>query len=580
MNNVDKLIYESASTLVKRTTWQGKPAVSKELKPGAQTPNAVARYQHEFNLNQSLTSPYVCPALAIDESGLQIFFEDPGGVSLREAIRSGDLSLDERLDVAVEIGRALQSIHDEGVIHRDLNPGNVVITDDPLAVHLIDFGLATLVPREYPKAEQFGQLIGTLPYLSPEQTGRVNRVVDYRTDLYSLGATLYELFAGHPPFSNVDPLELIHAHIASTPRPLNAVSDQAPRWLSEVVQKLLSKQPEDRYQSASAVCDDLLEGQNHNNVFPFRLGQTDSPSQLALPKRLYGRETQLATIQDFLRRVARGELLFLQITGAGGIGKTALSDALARHAAEANLLVARTNALAVDVHDTDAIWIEGLRQLIRQALSFGGEKGALLVERLGKIESADVRGLTGQIPELKNLIRPGEKQAGLPSKGIVELLAALHPQPLCVVVEETDGLSNECLDALLNTALETRHLLLVVTRETADEQSFSDPRIATKSRTLNLSAFDRADIRRLLSDMLSLSEARVRELASELHAKTDGLPSHVLELIDELHRLGAIHHDSISAEWEWDIDQIRSHYFSNNSLERIRQHVTELPSET
>ena len=134
VDNVDKLIYESTSTLVKRTTWHGKPAVSKALKPGAQTPNAVARYQHEFNLNQSLTSPYVCPALAIDESGLQIFFEDPGGVSLREVIRSGDLSLDERLDVAVDIGRALQSIHDEGVIHRDLNPGNVVITDDPLAV--------------------------------------------------------------------------------------------------------------------------------------------------------------------------------------------------------------------------------------------------------------------------------------------------------------------------------------------------------------------------------------------------------------------------------------------------------------
>ncbi|MDH3641947.1 MAG: ATP-binding protein [Gammaproteobacteria bacterium] len=516
----------------------------------------------------------------MDEPGLQIFFEDPGGVSLREVIHGGELSMDERLDIAIEITRALQSIHDEGVIHRDLNPGNVLVTDDPLAVHLIDFGLATLTPREYPRAEQFGQLTGTLPYLSPEQTGRVNRVVDYRTDLYSLGATLYELFAGHPPFANTDPLELIHAHIASTPRPLTAVTEQAPRWLSEVVQKLLSKQPEDRYQSAAAVCDDLIEGQNHSNVVPFRLGQTDAPSQLALPKRLYGRDAELAIIQDNLKRVARGEVLFLQITGATGIGKSTLCDALGRHANDVNMLMARTNALAFDVRDTDAMWLELLRQLIRQALSLGGEKGTGLIERIEKIESTDVHCLTEFIPELKNLIQPGRKQAGLPSKGIVELLSALQPQPLCLVVEEADNLPRECIDALLNTALQARYLLLVVTSEKGNEQSFADPRIATKSRTLDLSLFDKEDIRSLLADMLSHSEARVRELASELHGKTDGLPSHVLELIDELHHLGAIHHDSASAEWDWDTEQIRGHYFSNNSLERIRQHISELPERT
>jgi PAS domain S-box-containing protein len=584
LDNVDKTIYESTSTLVTRTTWQGQSVISKALKPGAQTPNAIARYHHEFNLNQSLTSPYVCPALAMDEPGLQIFFEDPGGISLRDAIGSVDLSFDERLDVAVEITRALQSIHDEGVIHRDLNPGNILITDDPLAVHLIDFGLATLTPREYPKAEQFGQLTGTLPYLSPEQTGRVNRVVDYRTDLYSLGATLYELFAGAPPFSNIDPLELIHAHIASTPRPLTAVTKHVPRWLSEVVQKLLSKQPEDRYQSAAAVGDDLVEGQNHTNVIPFHLGQTDAPSQLALPKRLYGRDSELATIQDHLNRIARGELLYLQVTGVPGIGKSSIGDALARHASEANVLLARTNALAFDTRDTDAIWVDLLRQLVRQALSLGGERGTSLVERIEKIDSADVHCLTEQIPELKNLLRPRlpseNDKAGLGSKGIVELLIALQPQPLCVIVEETDTLPRECLDSLLETALETRNLLLTVTRESSDEQSFANPRIATKSQILELSVFDKADIRSLLSDLLSHSEARVRELAGELHAKTDGLPAHVLELIDELHHLGAIKHDPTSTEWTWDIDKVRGHYFSNNSLERIQQHISKLPADT
>ena len=180
---IDQKVYESTSTLVRRTSWQDQPVISKTLKPGAQTPNAIARYHHEFNVNQSLTSPYICRALAMEDRYPRIIFEDPGGISLRSLLNSRDLSMDERLDIAVLITRALQSIHDEGVIHRDLNPGNILITDDPLNVLLIDFGLATLVPREHPDAGQFSHLTGTLPYVSPEQTGRVNRVIDYRTDL-------------------------------------------------------------------------------------------------------------------------------------------------------------------------------------------------------------------------------------------------------------------------------------------------------------------------------------------------------------------------------------------------------------
>ena len=366
---VDKKIYESASTLVRRTTWHDQPVVTKALKSNAQTPNAIARYHHEFNINQSLTSPYVGRALAMDDRDPKIIFDDPGGESLRTLLQSRTPSLEERIDIAVEITKALQSIHDEGVIHRDLNPGNIVVCDDPMAVYLIDFGLATLVPREDPESQPFSQLTGTLPYVSPEQTGRVNRDVDYRTDLYSLGATLYELFSGAPPFSNTDPLELIHAHIASTPRPLSAVVEDVPRWLSEVVLKLLSKQPEDRYQSAAAVRDDLMEGQNHSNVIPFRLGQTDSPGQLALPKRLYGRGREVQLIGEQMRRIQQGEVLFLDVTGPAGIGKGALLSEVSRQAAESKMLVARASSPRFDLRDTDAIWLELLRQLVRQALS-------------------------------------------------------------------------------------------------------------------------------------------------------------------------------------------------------------------
>ena len=210
-----KIIYESSTTLVNRTTSDGVPVIAKILKPQATTPSAVSRYQREFDLNQSLTSPYVCQALAYDDTKQIITFEDIEGESLREHLKHTNIGFNDRVDIALELAKAVASIHEEGVIHRDINPSNVVVAQpsEPGTnwnVRLIDFGLATFSTR-VSAAEIATGLTGTLPYVSPEQTGRVNREIDSRADLYSLGATLYELFVGHPPFEHKDPLELIHA---------------------------------------------------------------------------------------------------------------------------------------------------------------------------------------------------------------------------------------------------------------------------------------------------------------------------------------------------------------------------------
>jgi len=579
---VDRTIYESASTLVKRSQWDGQDVIIKALKPAARSAASIARYQHEFKLNQSLTSPYVCRALFMDEGEHRLIFEDAGAAALRDHVRTGELGLDERIEVAMNLAHALQSIHDEGVIHRDLNPGNVIVAEGSLDVQIIDFGLATLAPREYPSQDAGSHLTGTLPYISPEQTGRVNRVVDYRTDLYSLGVTLYELFCGETPFRGNDPLEMIHAHIASTPKPLHVANPDVPQWLSDVVQKLLAKQPEDRYQSAAAARDDLVEGQQHATVIPFRLGRTDAPGQLSLPKRLYGREQALDGLRGAVERTLEGESLLVEINGGGGMGKSALCDAVQRSAREEGMLTARIGLRGSPYRDGPGLWLELLRLLIRQALSLPPPEGQALLDRLTHMPPASLACLIGYMPELKPVLElPVEvEDASTPAIAVMHALRALNPHPLCVIVEDVDQQPEDDLAYLLNTVVELRHVVLAFSQERADAALFARPRLATKHVQLKLEPLAKDHVRKLLADMLTQGEARVRELAAEVHGKTDGIPGHLLELIFELHGEGIIHYDTGEAEWRWDLDRVRSHYFSNNSSDRIRKQLESLPGRT
>ena len=582
MSEPSETIYDSASTRVLRVKHGTYPRIVKQLKPAAHTPNTVARYHHEFTINQSLTSPCVCRALSYDEARHEIVFEDIGGISLRELIRNRALSFEEKLEIAEDVARALQMIHDEGVIHRDLNPGNVVVArkeDHGYQVWLIDFGLASLAKREYPTGEVVTNLSGTLPYIAPEQTGRVNRVVDYRTDLYSLGATYYELFCGHPPFAATDPLELIHAHIASQPEPLKSEDSEVPTWLSELVNKLLAKQPEARYQSAASVVDDLGQGAEHGNVITFRLGQTDTPSRLALPKTLYGRDDASAAFQDLLERTLGGETLFFLAHGASGMGKATLLDALARDALAAQFLISRVQVRS-RYAPSEEFWVDLVRPLTRQLLSASNPASDAAVERIRNHSSENLVALAELLPELGGLVASQPVLSGTWRRGVDEFLSLISPLPICIVIEQISELGSLELNELQETVLRVPQLLVLASSEQDSVAGFDEPRIATKTLFYSLSLLEKSDIRSLLADMLNLSESRVRELAAELHEKTDGLPEHLLELIFELHHQGTIHHDPATQSWVWDIDAVRSHYFSNNTAERIERQLSELPEDT
>jgi PAS domain S-box-containing protein len=582
--DLERRLYESATTIVHRARLADQPIIVKSLKPAAAGPNAVARYRHEFSINQSLTSAFIVRALRLDENAHRILFEDVGGTALRELIRQGNLAFEQKLAIAIQLCQALESVHDEGVIHRDVNPGNVVCNVDADLVRIIDFGLATLAPREFPDSTAITRLTGTLPYVSPEQTGRVNRVVDYRTDLYSLGATLYELFAGTPPFTNTDPLELIHFQIARLPAPLTDVNAALPVWLADIVAKLLSKQPEDRYQSAAAVCADLEEGYelwvSHAEVDSFVLGRHDVRGQLALPKRLYGREAQIRALSTLLDRIARGEVGIARVVGGPGFGKSAFVEHAVANVAERHGLSARVHASSA-IEDGFALVRELGRSLVRQILSRPSADVAAFVARLRRLTSDRLDGLVAFAPELAAALPAGaERGRAISDEQVLRaLLRAMSPIPVALVVEGADRCPPETIAEFLSVALHGRHLLVLLTAETPEMIELSDPAITGRTTDIPLTLLDRNDVRALLADLLSQSEARVRELALEVHTKTDGVPAHVVELLFELHDRDAIYYDTAHGGWAWNLDAVRAHFFSDNTRERIERHVERLPDD-
>ena len=252
---------ESANSILLRARAQdtGTSVVVKLLKSEYPTPEEVARLAHEHRIAEDLQLDGVVRPLRIErfKHRVGLILEDSGGSSLRSIIGPTGLDTQTFLRVAIPLVRTLGHVHDADIIHKDLNPSNIVVDDTLSTVQITDFGIASRLPRVHRESGRADRLEGTLAYLSPEQTGRMNRAVDHRSDFYALGATFYEALTGHPPFAAGDAMEMVHCHLAVRPAPPREVNPAVPEALSDIVVKLLAKSPEDRYQSAYGLLRDL-----------------------------------------------------------------------------------------------------------------------------------------------------------------------------------------------------------------------------------------------------------------------------------------------------------------------------------
>jgi len=326
-------IYESYRSLVYQAYDQtlAQPVILKVLKQDYPRPDELTRYRREYDILQSLKKlSGVVKVYALQESQntLVMVLEDFGGTSLKQYLLKQRLGLTDFLTIALQTVEILGQIHAANVIHKDLNPTNIIFNPLTQQLKITDFGIATLLPREQPTFKNPGQLEGTLAYMSPEQTGRMNRAIDYRTDFYALGATFYELLTQRLPFEATDTMELVHCHLAKSPECPHLVNPMVPEMLSAIVIKLLEKTAEDRYQSAWGLKVDLEHCLHQlattGRINPFPLGQQDVFDKFQLPQKLYGRNSQVDTLLKRFELVSLGNAELMLIGGEGGVGKSSL----------------------------------------------------------------------------------------------------------------------------------------------------------------------------------------------------------------------------------------------------------------
>ncbi|THB62898.1 MAG: serine/threonine-protein kinase PknK, partial [Spirochaetaceae bacterium] len=321
-----QVISETKESQVSLAEYEGKKVVLKKLQTVQEgnRDNMLFRLRREGEILQSSFSDMVVELLDIVEDGEQIYLvmEYYDGRDLNRVMAELDFS--QRLQVFILTAQALGKIHANGIVHRDIKPHNILIRTEPeLQIKMIDFGLAYI--KNLSDVFQQGTVVGTLAYLSPEQTGLLKRPIDNRTDLYSLGAAFYQVFCGRQPFDEKDPLKLIHAHLSRQPLDPSSVASEVPQVLGAVLLKLLQKEPSERYQSAEALLHDLLRIKD-DPKYDFVVGQADESSVLNLNGRVIGREQEIAQIKHHFELAAQAETQAMVVRGRSGMGKSKLVE--------------------------------------------------------------------------------------------------------------------------------------------------------------------------------------------------------------------------------------------------------------
>jgi PAS domain S-box-containing protein len=630
--DIAELIYSSSKTLIYRG-WRSvdqRPVMIKVINTEYPSVSELIHFRNQLTIARYLNIPGVIQPLALEPcgNGYALVMEDEGFISLREYLTSqrlsnhaersdphadapARLSLDDFFSIAIQLASVLEGLYQHHIIHKDIKPQNILFHPQSKQIKLTDFSLSSRLPRENPVLHSPNVLEGTLAYMAPEQTGRMNRGVDYRADFYALGITFYELLTGQLPFQSTDPMELVHSHIAQQPIAPIVLNSLIPETVNQIILKLMAKTAEDRYQTAFGLRQDLercqQEWQQQGGVSNFPLATRDICDRFTIPETLYGREQEVATLLAAFDRVSgtdqstkshHSELML--VAGYSGVGKTAVVNEVHKPIVRQRGYFIKGKFDQFQRNIPFSAFVQALRDLMRQLLTESrdrirewqakilaavGNNGQILIEVIPELEW--VIGAQPAPPNLSGMAAQNRFNL-LVQKFIQVFTTSAHP--LVFFLDDLQWADSASLHLirLLIADTDTPYLLLIGAYRD-NEVNPAHPLMLTLEEIrkanaavnqITLAPLDVRSLNCLVADTLSCSAEQAVPLSQLIFQKTNGNPFFTTQFLKSLHQSGLIYFDFENYGWQCDLAQVRTLAASQDVVEFMTLQLQRLPLST
>jgi predicted ATPase/signal transduction histidine kinase len=607
-------LYVGTRTLVYRgiRTRDQYPVVVKLLRNKYPTFNELVQFRNQYIIAKNLDFPHLVKALTLEvyQNSYVLVMEDFGGVSLSTYLKTATnetqpsqvLPLAEFLQLAIQLTDIIHYLYQKRVIHKDIKPANILINPDTKQIQLIDFSIASLLPRETQEIQNPNILEGTLAYLSPEQTGRMNRGIDYRSDFYSLGVTFYELLTGKLPFISDDPMKLVHCHLAKHSIPIHQINPEIPLSLSQIVSKLMAKNAENRYQSALGLKHDLeiclVQLQKTAQIKSFELGKRDISDRFTIPEKLYGREKEVDHLLAAFERVSTGSTEMMLVAGFSGIGKTAVVNEVHKPIVRQRGYFIKGKYDQFQRNIPFSAFVQAFRDLMGQLLSESdtqlqtwktqilaavGDNGQVLIDVIPELE-----GIIGAQPPATELsASAAQNRFNLLMQKFVQVFTSKE-HPLVMFLDDLQWADSASLNLLQLLMMDTGYLL-VLGAYRDNEVSPVHPFILTVDEivktgatvnTITLQALSEPDMNLLVADTLNCESSLAQPLTKLVYQKTQGNPFFATQFLKALHDDRLIIFNWDIRHWQCDIALVKALAITDDVVEFMALQLQKLPRET
>ncbi|BAY71870.1 trifunctional serine/threonine-protein kinase/ATP-binding protein/sensor histidine kinase [Anabaena sp. FACHB-709] len=603
-------LYHGSKTLVyrgiRRTDSAAQPVVIKLLQREYPSFSELLQFRNQYTIAKNLNIPGIVHPTSLEPYGnsYALVMEDFGGVSLGSYSQTHPLSLGDVLAIAIQLANILHDLYQNRVIHKDIKPANLLIHPETKEIKLIDFSIASLLPKETEAVKHPKVLEGTLAYLAPEQTGRMNRGIDYRSDFYAFGVTLFELLTGKLPFISDDPLELVHCHIAKPAPSVCALRPEIPAVIGEIIGKLMAKNAEDRYQSALGLQYDLQncldQLQNTGKIETFEIATRDICDRFLIPEKLYGREEEVATLLKAFARVSHGKSELMLVAGFSGIGKTAVVHEVHKPIVEKRGYFIKGKFDQFNRSTPFSAFVQAFRDLMGQLLSESDEQLQTWKTQLLQAVGENGQVIIDVIPELERII--GEQPLAIELSGNAAqnrfkllLQNFIHvfttpEHPLVIFLDDLQWADSASLNLMQGLIGESKTGYLLVLGAYRDHEVYpAHPLMLTleaiqktgaTTNTITLQPLSLTSLNQLIADTLNCTATLAQPLTKLVNQKTKGNPFFATQFLKALYQDGLICFDLAAGYWQCDIVQVKAAALTDDVVEFMALQLQKLPPVT